>query len=73
MAKVIRREIRASELPPGWALELDVAPDVMVRVTVDARPRRDIGRLLQLSQAASEQARQRGLTGRKLRQLLDDR
>ena len=72
MAKVIRREIMASELPPAWASELDVAPDVMVRVTVDARPRRDIGRLLQLSQAASEQAGRRGLTGRKLRQLLDD-
>jgi hypothetical protein len=72
MAKVIRREVRASELPQAWASELDVAPDVMVRVTVDARPRRDVGRLLQLSQVASEQARQRGLTGRRLRQLLDD-
>jgi hypothetical protein len=44
----------------------------MVRVTEDARPRRDTGRLLQLSKDANEQARQRGLTGRKLRQLLDD-
>jgi hypothetical protein len=72
MAKVLRREIRASELPQAWASELDVAPDVMVRVTVDARPRRDIGQLLQLSKDASEQARRSGLTGRKLRQLLDD-
>jgi hypothetical protein len=72
MAEVTRREIRASELPPALASELDVAPDVMVRVTVDARSRRDIGRLLQLSKDASEQARRPGLTGRKLRQLLDD-
>jgi hypothetical protein len=72
MAKVLRREIRASELPQAWASELDVAPDVMVRVTVDARPRRDIGHLLQLSKDASEQAQRSGLTGRKLRQLLDD-
>lgn len=72
MAKVIRRDIRASELPQAWASELDVAPDVMVRVTVDARPRRDIGRLLHLTDRASKEARRRGLTGRKLRQLLHD-
>jgi hypothetical protein len=39
MVKVIHREIRVSVLPRAWASELDVAPDVMVRVT---RPRRDI-------------------------------
>jgi hypothetical protein len=72
MAKVIRREVKASELPPTWASELDVAPDVMVRVVVDARPRRDVGRLLRLTEEASEEARRRGLTGRKLRRLLDD-
>jgi hypothetical protein len=72
MAKVIRREIKASELPQAWASELDVGPDAMVRVTVDARPRRDIGRLLRLTDEASEEARRRGLTGGKLRQLLDD-
>jgi len=72
MAKVIRREIKASELPQALVSELDVAPDVMVRVTVDARPRRDIRRLLRLSDEASEEARRRGLTGGKLRQLLDD-
>jgi hypothetical protein len=72
MVKVIHREIRASELPRAWATELDVAPDVMVRVTVDARPRRDIGRLLQLAEEASSEARRKGLTGSKLRQLLDD-
>jgi hypothetical protein len=43
----------------------------MVRVTLDARRRRDISRLLQLSKEASEQARRRGLTGSKLRRLLD--
>ena len=48
MAKVIRREMRASELPQTWVSELGVAPDVMVRVVVDARPRRDVGRLLRL-------------------------
>ncbi|MGH6896717.1 MAG: hypothetical protein ACREJ5_09255 [Geminicoccaceae bacterium] len=70
--KVIRSEIKASELPPAWASELGVAPDVMVRVTVDARSRRDIGRLLRLTDQASEQARRSGLTGSKLRQLLND-
>jgi hypothetical protein len=29
MAKVIRRQIKASELPQAWASELDVEPDVM--------------------------------------------
>jgi hypothetical protein len=72
MAKVIRREVKASELPPTWASELDVAPDVMVRVVVDARPRRDVGRLLRLSEEASEEAGRKGLTGQKLRRLLDD-
>jgi hypothetical protein len=72
MANVIRREIKASELPQAWASELDVAPDVMVRVTVDARPRRDIGRLLRLTEQASHGARRRGLIGGKLRHLLDD-
>lgn len=72
MAKVIRRDVKASELPQAWASELDVPPDVMVRVTLDARPRRDIGRLLRLTRQASEEARRRGLTGRQLRRLLDD-
>jgi hypothetical protein len=72
MAKVIRREIKASELPQAWASELDVAPDDMVRVIVDARPRRDVGRLLRLTKEASEEARRRGLTGRRLRRLLDE-
>jgi hypothetical protein len=71
MAKVIRREVKASELPRAWASDLDVPPDVRVRVTLDARPRRDIGRLLRLSKEASEEARRRGLTGGKLRRLLD--
>jgi hypothetical protein len=72
MAKVIRKEVRASELPQAWASELDVAPEVMVRVIVDARPRRNASRLLRLTKEASEQARPRGLTGDKLRRLLDD-
>jgi hypothetical protein len=72
MAKVIRRQIKASELPQAWASELDVEPDVMVRVVLDARPRRDVGRLLRLSREASEEAGRRGLTGNKLRRLLDD-
>jgi hypothetical protein len=71
MAKVIRREVRGSELPPEWASELDVQPDVMVRVTLDARARRDIGRLLRLSGEASEEAWRRGLTSSKLRRLLN--
>jgi hypothetical protein len=70
MARVIRREIKASELPQAWA-ELDVAPDATVRVVVDARPRRDVNRLLRLGKEASEEARRKGLTGRKLRRLLD--
>jgi hypothetical protein len=72
MAKVIRKEVRASELPQAWASELDVAPEVMVRVILDARPRRNASRLLRLTKEASEQARRRGLTGDKLRRLLDD-
>jgi hypothetical protein len=38
---------------------------------VDARPRRDVDRLLRLGKQASEEARRKGLTGRKLRGLLD--
>jgi hypothetical protein len=72
MAKVIRREMKASELPQPWASELGVAPDVVVRVTVEARRRRDVGRLLQLSEKASQEARRRGLTGSRLRALLDE-
>ena len=71
MARVIRREIKASELPQAWAAELEVAPDTTVRVVVDARPRRDVDRLLRLGKQASEEARRKGLTGRKLRRLLD--
>jgi hypothetical protein len=41
MAKVIRKEMKASELPSTLAAELDATPDQIVRVTVDARPRRD--------------------------------
>jgi hypothetical protein len=72
MAKVIRIEMKASELPQAWASEFDVEPDVVVRVTVDARSRRDVGRLLQLSDKASQEAKRRGLTSSRLRRLLDD-
>ena len=72
MAKVIRREIRTSELPQAWASGPDVTPDATVRVTVDARPRRDIARLLRFADEASEEALRKGLLRRKLRQLLDD-
>jgi hypothetical protein len=72
MAKVIRVEMKASELPQAWASEFDVEPDVVVRVTVDARSRRDVGRLLQLSEKASQEAKRRGLTSSRLRRLLDD-
>ena len=72
MAKVIRREMKASELPRSWASDLDVTPEAVVRVTVDARPRRDVKRLLRLTKEASDEARRKGLTGHKLRQLLDD-
>jgi hypothetical protein len=72
MAKVIRIEMKASELPQAWASEFDVEPDVVVRVTVDARSRRDVGRLLQLSEKASQEAKRRGLTSSRLRRLLDD-
>jgi hypothetical protein len=72
MAKVIRIEMKASELPQAWASEFDVEPDVLVRVTVDARSRRDVGRLLQLSEKASQEAKRRGLTSSRLRRLLDD-
>jgi hypothetical protein len=63
MAKVICKEIRASELPQARVSEFDVTPEVMVRVVVDARPRRDVGRLLRVTKEASEEARRRGLTG----------
>lgn len=72
MAKVIRKEMKASELPPIFAAELDAAPDQIVRVTVDARRRRDARELLAITARASAAAKQRGLTRQKLAELLDD-
>ena len=73
MAKILRKTYRVEELPPGMVADLDAAPDQLVRVTVDARQRRDVGALLDLTRRASREARRRGLTEPKLAQLLDDR
>ena len=40
MARVIRKEVKASDLPKEWQAGLDAAPDEVVRVTVDARSMR---------------------------------
>jgi hypothetical protein len=73
MAKVIIKTYRVGELPPGMVAELDAAPDQLVRVTVDARRRRDVDALLEITRRASGEARKRGLTREKLAELLDDR
>ncbi len=73
MAKVITKTYRVEELPPGMVAELDAAPDQLVRVTVDARRRRDVDALLEITRQASGEARKRGLTTEKLAELLDDR
>jgi hypothetical protein len=73
MAKIVRKTCRVGELPPGIVAELDAAPDQLVRVTVDARRRRDVEALLEITRRASREARRRGLTKEKLAQLLDDR
>jgi hypothetical protein len=70
MAKVIRKEMKASELPSTLAAGLDATPDQIVRVTV--RPRRDARLLLAITARASAAARQRGMTRQKLAELLDD-
>ena len=72
MAKVVTKTYRVEELPPDMVAELDVAPDQLVRVTVDARRRRDVDALLDLTRRASREARRRGLTQEKLAELLDD-
>jgi len=73
MAKIVRKTYRVEELPPAMVAELDAAPDQLVRVTVDARRRRDVEALLEITRQASREARRRGLTKAKLVQLLDDR
>jgi hypothetical protein len=73
MAKVITKTYRVEELPPRMVAELDAAPDQLVRVTVDARRRRDVAALLELTRRASREARRRGMTEKKLAELLDDR
>lgn len=73
MARIIRKTYRVEELPRGMVADLDASPEQLVRVTVDARPRRDVDALLELTRWASREARQRGLTKEKLAQLLDER
>jgi hypothetical protein len=72
MAKVITKTYRVEELPPSMVAELDVAPDELVRVTVDARRRRDVQALFEITRRASREARRRGLTKEKLAELLDE-
>ena len=67
---MIRKEVKAADLPQEWRAGLDAAPDEVVRVTVDARRRRDLRALLRLSEQASAEARRRGLTKGKLGALL---
>ena len=69
MARVIRKEVKAADLPKEWRAGLDAAPDEVVRVTVDARRRRDARPLLRLSEQASAEARRRGLSSRSLTDL----
>ena len=73
MAKIIRKTCRVGELPAAVVAELDAPPDQLVRVTVDARRRRDVAALLDLTRRASHEARRQGLTKEKLADLLDDR
>ena len=73
MARIIRKTYRVEELPQGMVADLDATPDQLVRVTVDARRRRDVDALLELTRRASREARRRGLTKEKLIHLLDDR
>lgn len=70
--KLVRKEVKASELPVELRKELDAAPGETVRVTLDVRPRRDAGRLIEITRRASAEAKGHGLTRRKLADLLDD-
>jgi hypothetical protein len=73
MAKVITKTYRVEELPAGMVAEPDAEPDELVRVTVDARRRRDVDVLIEITRRASREAKRRGLTKEKLAELLDDR
>jgi hypothetical protein len=73
MAKIIRKIHRVGELSPGRVAEFDAALDQLVRVTGDARRRRDVEALLEITRRASREARRRGLTKDKLAELLNDR
>jgi hypothetical protein len=72
MPDVVMKKLHAGELPESLREGLDVAPDEIVEVTVDARRPRDIEELLRLAHEASEEARRNGLTEEKLAELLAD-
>jgi hypothetical protein len=73
MATVIVRKIRVRDLPNELRAGLDAAPEDVVEVTVDAGHREKVAELLALVQEVGAEAERRGLTGEKLRELLDDR
>ena len=73
VAAVIVRKVKVRDLPSELRAGLDAEPEDVVEVTVDAGHRRKLAELLALVEEVGAEAERRGLTDKKLADLLDDR
>ena len=69
MPKLVVRSLKVRDLPPELTEGLDVAPDEVVRVTIDAERGRLVDDLIKLADRMGEEAERQGLTDRKLADL----
>jgi hypothetical protein len=74
MTKIVTRTVKASALPAELVAGLDVQPDELIRITLDARDEHDrnVAALLELVDRIGAEAERRGLTDEKLAELLNE-
>lgn len=71
--KTLTQEVPGRDLPEDWRKMAEIGPDDYVTVII--QPGRDAltGKLLEIAERASDEARKNGLTDEKLTELLNEK
>jgi hypothetical protein len=71
--KTLTQEVPGRDLPEKWRIMAEVSPDEYVTVII--QPSRDklTGKLLEIAERASGEARKKGLTEERLSELLNEK
>lgn len=65
-------KVTGKDLPPAWARRAEVLPDEIVEVTIQPPRAGRLRALFEIMDQAGEAAQKKGLTDKKLTQLLED-